>query len=161
MASSYTVVNPSSACRAFAAAPRFAKLAYSHAALALSPRCRSRSVRAVRPASLAASVRPSVCQQSLVKVGALCIQAWACRASETASFGYAGLAVQASILKHLTRLPVSQRLEPQSSMPVRFRTSLFASVAQHVCRSLGAQGQRTSNTRLVIEARTRRFPADA
>ena len=143
MVSSYTVVNPSSACRAFAVAPCFAKLTYSHAALALPPPCRSRSVRAVRPASLAASARHSICQQSPLKAGAPCRHAWASHASETASFGHAGLAVQAPVLKHLARLPVSQRLKPQSSMIERFCTSHFSSATQRVCRSLSARGRRT------------------
>ena len=93
MVSSFKVVNPSLGYRALAAAPCFARLAHSHASLALSPRCRSRSVRTVRPASLAASARYSVCRQSLVKVSALCDQAWACDASKTAGFGHAGLVV--------------------------------------------------------------------
>ena len=113
MVSSYRVVAPSPGCRAFARSVCFAKLAYSHAPFALPPHCRSRSGRAVRPASLAASARHSVCQQSPVRVGALCSQAWACRASKTPGFGRAGLAVQASVLEHSARPPVSQRLKPQ------------------------------------------------
>ena len=145
MVSSYKVVNPSLGSRTFAAAPRFAKLAYPHASLALSPRCRSRSAWAVRPASLAASARPSVRRQALVKVRALCSQAWVCQAGKIAGFGHAGLAVQTRISEHFMQLPVSQRLKPQSSMPVRFCTSPFASVAQRVCRSLGSQGRHTSS----------------
>ena len=34
-------------------------------------------------------------------------------ASKTTAFGHAGLAVQAPVSEHLTRLPVSQRLKPQ------------------------------------------------
>jgi len=145
MVSSYKVINPSLGCRTFAAAPRFAKLACSGASLALSPRCQPRSVRAVRPASLAASARPSVRRQALAKVRALCSQAWACHAGKIAGFGHAGLAVQARISEHFMQLPVSRRLKPQSSMPERFCTSPFASATQRVCRSLGTQSRRASS----------------
>jgi len=70
MVSAYTVVNPSLGHRTVVAPPCFAKLAYSQASLALSPRRRSQSARAVRPASLAASAPYSACRQSPVKVGA-------------------------------------------------------------------------------------------
>ena len=144
MASSYKVVNPSLGCRTFAAASCFAKLVYSRASLALSLRCRSRSARAVRPASLAASARHSACHLSPLKAGAPRGQAWARHASETASFGHAGLAAQAPVFKHLARLPVSQRLKPQSSMPARFCSVPSASAAQPICRSLRTQGLRAS-----------------
>jgi len=92
MVSSYTVVNPSSACRAFATPSCFAKLAYSHASLAFPSRCRSHSARAVRPASLAASARQSSCRQSLVKVWRVRgKQAWAFHASEITGFGHEAL----------------------------------------------------------------------
>ena len=145
MVSSCKVVNPSLGYRAFVESTCFAKLAYSHANLALSARCRSRSVRAVRPASLAASAPYSACRRALVKVTAPCSQAWACHAGKIAGFGHAGLAVQAPISEHFLQLPVSRRLKPQSSMPERFCTSPFASVAQRVCRSLGSQGRRVSS----------------
>jgi len=131
---------PCSGCRAFEGSSCFAELAYLGATLALSPHCPSLSARAVRPASLAASARHSVCQQSPFKAGAPRSQAWARHASETASFGRAGLAVQAALSEHFMRPPVSQRLKPQLSMPVRFRTNLSASVAQRICRSLSTQG---------------------
>jgi hypothetical protein len=111
MVSLYKAVNPSLSRGAFATTSCFAKLAYSHASLALSQRCRSRSARAVRPASLAASARLSVCRQPLVKAHASCSQA--CHARKAAGFGDAGLAVQASVSEHFTPLPVSQRLKPQ------------------------------------------------
>ena len=144
MVSSHSAIGPSSGCRAFEGSSCFAELAYSSATLALSSHCPSRSTRAVRPASLAASARHSACHRPPLKAGAPRSQAWARHASETASFGRAGLAVQASVSEHFTRRPVSKHLRPQSSMPVQFRTSPSASAAQHVCRSLGAQGRRTS-----------------
>ena len=113
MVSSHSALAHSSGCHAFAESACSAKLAYSRATLALSSRCRSRAARAVRPAPLAASARHSVCHQSLVKVGALRSQAWACQPCETASFGHASLAVPASVLEHFMRLPASQRLHPQ------------------------------------------------
>jgi len=67
------------------------------------------------------------------------------RAGKMASFGHAGLAVQAPVFEHFMRLPVPQRLKPQSSMFERFCTSLFASVAQRVCRSLRTRGRRASS----------------
>jgi len=145
MVSSYKVFNPSLGCCALAESPCFAKLAYSHASLALSQRCRPRSARAVRPASLAASARSAVCRQALAKVRTLCSQAWACHAGKIAGFGHAGLAVQARISEHFMRLPASQRLKPQSSMPEQFCVSPFASAAQYICRSLGSQGRRVSS----------------
>src|SRR6266568_6698112 len=63
MVSSYKVVNSSPGRGALATASCLAKLAHSHATLALSPRCQSRSARAVRPASLAASARKPFCHQ--------------------------------------------------------------------------------------------------
>ena len=144
MVSSYKVVNSSLGYRTFAAAPRFAKLAYSHATLALSPRCRSWSAWAVRPASLAASARPSVCHQSPVKVGAVQPNPGMPREQDRwlhpCNFGRSG-----SVSRHSTQLPVSQRLKPQSSMSERFCTSSFASAAQRVCCSLGSQGRHTSS----------------
>jgi len=134
MVSSHSVVARDSGRHAFGRSACSTKLAYS--------RCRSSSARAVRPA-LEASARHSACQQSPLKASAPCSQG-ACHAGETASFGRAGLAVQASVSEHFTRRPVSKHLRPQSSMPVQFRTSPSASAAQHVCRSLGAQGRRTS-----------------
>jgi len=145
MVSSYKVVNPGLGYRTFAAEPRFAKLAHSHATLALSTPCQSRSARAVRPASLAASARYSVCRRVLVKVRALCNQAWTCHTGTIAGFGHEGLAIQARISEHFMRLRVSQRLKPQSSMPERFRASPFASAAPRICRSLRSQGRRTSS----------------
>ena len=71
MVSSYKVVNQSLGYGALATPPCFAKLTYSYASLALSQRCRSRSARAVRPASLAASARCLACRRSLVEVGTL------------------------------------------------------------------------------------------
>jgi len=144
MVSSYKVVNPSFGCRAFATSSCFAKLAHSRATLALSPHCRSRSARAVRPAPLAVSARHSLCHQSLVKAGASRTQAWACHTSKSTAFGHAGLAVEIPVWEHFTPLPVSQRLKPQLSMPARFCTSPFASAAQHICRSLGSRGRRAS-----------------
>ena len=144
MVSSQSVVGPSSGCRAFARSLCFARLAYSHATLALSPGCRSRSARAVRPASLGGQ-RTALGLPSDSGQGRRNVQpGLGLPREQYRSFGHAGLAVQAAVLRHLTRLPVSQRLKPQSSMPVRFRTNLSASVAQHVCRSFGAQGRRTA-----------------
>ena len=68
-----------------------------------------------------------------------------CHASKTVGFVHAGLAVQAPISEHFMHPPASQPLKPQSSMPERFCTSPFASAAQHICRSLGSQGRRTSS----------------
>jgi hypothetical protein len=104
----------------------------------------SRSVRAVRPASQAVSARHLVCHQSPVKIGAPRRQAWAIHPSENAGFGHAGLALQSSGSENFMRLPVSQRLKPQLSMPARFCTHPFASAAQRVCRSLSTQGRRAS-----------------
>jgi len=70
MVSSHSAIGPSSGCRAFEGSSCFAELAYLGATLALSPHCPSLSARAVRPASLAASARHSVCQQSPLKAGA-------------------------------------------------------------------------------------------
>ena len=67
------------------------------------------------------------------------------RAGKMASFGHAGLAVQAPVFEHFMRLPVPQRLKPQSSMFERFCTSPLASVAQRVCRSLRTRGWRASS----------------
>jgi len=50
---------------------------------------------------------------------------------------------RAPTFEHFRRLPISQRLKPQSSMPERFCISPFASAAQHICRPLSAQGRRT------------------
>ena len=115
MVSSYTVVNPSLGCCALAGSPRFAKLAYSHATFALSQHCRSRSARAVRPASLAASARYSVCRRSPVKVGAVRLGLGMLREQDRwlrpCRFGRSG-----SVSRHFTQLPVSQRLKPQCSV---------------------------------------------
>jgi len=143
MVSSHSAIGPSSGCRAFESSSCFAELAYSSATLALSPHCPSRSARAVRPASLAASARHSVCHQSLLKAGAPRSQG-ACHASETASFGRAGLAVQASFSEHFMRPPVSQRLKPQSCMSERFCTYPLFSSARRICHSLSTQGRRAS-----------------
>jgi len=144
MVSSYTVVNPSLGCCALAGSPRFAKLAYSHATFALSQRCRSRSARAVRPASLAASARYSVCRRSPVKVGAVRLGLGMLREQDRwlrpCRFGRSG-----SVSRHFTLLPVSQRLKPKSSMPERFCISPFAPAAQRVCHLLGSQGRCTSS----------------
>jgi len=144
MVSSYKVFTLSFGRDAFAMTPCFAKLAYSRASLALSPRCQARSARAVRPASLAVSAPHPVCRQSPLRAGAPFSQDWACHASKTTSFGRAGLAVQASLSEHFMRLPVSQRLKPQSRMPARFCSGPFASAAQRICRSLRTQGWRAS-----------------
>jgi hypothetical protein len=124
--------------------PCFAKLAYSRASLALSPRCRARSARAVRPASLAASARYSLCRQSPVKVSAIRLGLGMPREQDRwlrpCKFGRSG-----SVSRQFTQFPVSQRLKPQSSMPERFCTSPFASAAQRICRSLGSQGRCTSS----------------
>jgi len=143
MVSSYTVVNPSSAGRASERSACFVKLARSHATLGLPPRCRSRSVWAARPASLAVSARQSSYRQSLVKVGVLCIQTWGCQASKTASFGHELFPFKRRSLR-TSWLPVSQRLKPQSSMPARFRTSPFASASAASLPCVGSQGQRAS-----------------
>ena len=144
MVSSYKVVNPSLGSRTFAAAPRFAKLAYPHASLALSPRCRSRSAWAVRPASLAASAPYSVCRQSPVKVGAaqpgLDMSREQDRWLRPRRFGRSG-----SVSRHFTQLSVSPHLKPQSSIPERFRASPFASAAQRVCHLLGSQDRCASS----------------
>jgi len=144
MVSSYKVVNPSLGYRAFVELACFAKLAYSHTSLALSPRCRPRSARAVRPASLAASARYSVCRRSPVKVGAVQPGSGMPREQDRwlrpCRFGRSG-----SVSRHFTLLPVSQRLKPQSSMPERFCTSPFTSAGQRVYRSLGSQGRRASS----------------
>ncbi len=116
MFSSYKVVNSSSGRGTFEAPSRFANLACSRASLALSPHCRSRSARAVRPASLAASARYSACRQSPIKVGALCNQAWAYHASKTTGFGHTGFGRSSSVWRHFIQLPVSQRLKPQCSV---------------------------------------------
>src|SRR5438045_3724123 len=63
--------------------------------------------------------------------------------NRVASFGHKGLAVQAPFFEHFMRLPASLRLKPQSNMSERFCTSPFASVTQHICRSLTSQGRRT------------------
>jgi len=144
MVSSYTVINPSSACRAFATPSCFAKLAYSHATLALPSRCRSQSARAVRPASLAASTRQPSCRQSLVKVWRVGQAGLGVSRKRDHRLRPRVFSVQAPISDHFMQLPVSQRLEPQSSMPERFCTSPFSSAAQRVCRSLGSQGWRAS-----------------
>jgi len=144
MVSYQSAIGPSSGRRAFEGTSCFAQLAYSSATLALSPHCPSRSARAVRPASLAASARYSVCHQSPLKAGAPFSQAWACHAGKTTSFGRAGLAVQASFSEHFKRPPVSQRLKPQSSMSERFCTSSLSSDARRICLSLSTQGRRAS-----------------
>jgi len=131
MVSSHSVLAHSSGCHALGKSSCFAKLAYSCATLVLSSRCRSWVARAVRPAPLAASARHSVCHQSLVKVGVLCSQAWACQPCKTASFGHTGLAVPASVLEHFMRLPASQRLQPQCVvMPTHSNAKLSASAAR-------------------------------
>ena len=50
-----------------------------------------------------------------------------------------------SSAEHFMHLPTSQPLKPQSSMPERFCISPFAPAAQHIYRSLGSQGRRTSS----------------
>ena len=104
------------------------------------------TIGAGRPSRFAGGQRTARCPPSISwsRLSASSKQAWAFRANRVASFGHAGLAVQAPIFGHFMRLPVSQRLKPQSSMFERFCTSPFASVAQHVCRSLGTQGRRIS-----------------
>ena len=132
------------ACRAFTTTPCFAKLPCLHATLALPSSCRSNSARAVRPASLAASARPSSCHQSLLTVTAPCIQAWACQASKTTSFSHEILPFKRRSLSTSCELPVSQRLKPQSSMPARFCTSPLASARAASLPFVGAQSRRTS-----------------
>jgi len=140
MVSAYKIVNPSLGYRTSAAVPCFAKPAYSRASLALSPRCRSRSARAVRPAPLAASARYSVCRQPPVKVGAtqpgLGISREQNRRLRPRRFARSG-----SVSRHFTQLPVSQRLKPQSSMFERFCTSPLFSATRRICHSLSAQGR--------------------
>ena len=51
---------------------------------------------------------------------------------------------KAPTFEHFRRLPISQRLKPQSSMPERFWISPFASAAQRICRSFRTQGWRAS-----------------
>ena len=160
MVSSYKVVNPSLGYRTFAVAPRFAKLAYSHASLALSPRCRARSAWAVRPASLAASAPYSACRRALVKVTALCGQAWACHAGTIAGFGHAGFAVQAPISEHFMHLPVSQLLTPQSSARTVLHQSICFSCAAHL-PFVGLARSAHVLAFLVFEARARRLSAAA
>src|SRR6266568_1680648 len=115
MVSSYKVFNQTLAYRVLASAPCFAKLAYSQASLALSQRCRSRSVRAVRPASLAASAPYSACPQSPIKVGAL-QPSLALPSEQDRWLRPHRLGCSASISMHFTQLPVSQRLKPQCSV---------------------------------------------
>jgi hypothetical protein len=139
MVSSYKVANPSSGYRALATASCFAKLASSHASLALSGRCRSRSARAVRPASLAASARYSVCRQSPVKIGAaqpgLGMPREQDRWLRPCRFARSG-----SVSRHFTLPPVSQRLKPQfvamhlQSCLISLKHSLFPRV--HVAYAL-------------------------
>jgi len=135
MVSSHSVLAHSSGCHAFGQSSCSAKLAYSRATLALSPRCWATAERAVRPAPLAVSARHSVCHQSLVKVGAPCIQAWACQPCKTASFGHAGPAVPASVSEHLMRLPVSQRLQPQCSVMQTHSNAKLSASATRVSAS--------------------------
>jgi len=71
-------------------------------------------------------------------------QASAFHANRVAGFDHAGLAVQAPIFEHFTRLPISQRLKPQSSMPERFCTIPLFSATRRICHSLSTQGRRTS-----------------
>ena len=99
-----------------------------------------------RPSRFAGGQRTARCPPSISssRSGASSQQAWAFHANRVASSGHAGLAVQAPIFEHFTLLPASQRLKPQSSMPERFCTSPFASVAQRVYHSLSTQGRRTS-----------------
>ena len=115
MVSSYNVVNPSLGYRTFAATPCLEKLAHSHANLALSPRSRSRSAWAVRPASLAASARPSACHRSPVKVGSVRLGLGMPREQDrwlrSCRFSRSG-----SVSRHFTQLPVSQRLKPKCSV---------------------------------------------
>jgi len=100
-----------------------------------------------RPSRFAGGQRTARCPSSISRSrsGASSQQVWAFRANRLASFGHTGLAVHAPIFEHSMRLPVSQRLKPQSSTPVRFCSSPFASAAQHICRSLRTQGRRASS----------------
>jgi len=124
---SYKVINPSLGHRTSAAAPCFAKLAYSHATFAISPHCRSRSARAVCPASLAASAQHLACHRSPVKVGAVQPGPGIPRAQDRwlrpRRFGRSG-----SVSRHFTLLPVSQRLKPQCSV-VQMRSNIKPSTA--------------------------------
>ncbi len=127
MFSSYKVVNSSLGRGALATASFLAKLAYSQASLALSSRCLSRSARAVRPASLAASARQSACQQAPVKVGAvqpgLGMPRERDRWLRPCGFGRSGL-----VSRHFIQLPVSQRLKPQCGV-VQSRSNTKPSTA--------------------------------
>jgi len=116
MFSSYKVVNPSLGCRTFAAVPCFENAAYSHAILALSWRCPPRSARAVRPASLAASARYSVCRQSLSQ-GRRCASrsSHVTRARSLASSKQVCL-FRLSLAAFQMQLRVSQRLKPRCSI---------------------------------------------
>ena len=142
MVSSYKVANPSSGYRALATTPCFAKLASSHASLALSQRCRSRSARAVRPASLAASARYSVCRQSPVKVDAAQSGLGMPREQDRWLRPWR-FARPGSVSRHFTQLPVSQRLKPQcvvmqqQSYPASLKHSLSRRV--EVARALSSR----------------------
>jgi len=144
MVSSYKVVSPSLGYRTFAAAPCLAKLAYSRASLALLLRCRSRSAWAIRPASLAASARYSVCRQSPVKVDAA-QPGLSMSREQDCRLRPRRFARSGSVSRHSRQLPVSQRLKPQSSMPVRLSISPFASACAASLPLVGAQGRRTSS----------------
>src|SRR6266568_8320849 len=77
--------------------------------------------RAVSHAQLGPSVplrwRPAHVSHPVVSLrpgfGASRSQAWAFKACEIADFGHEGLAFQAPVSEHFTRLPVPQRLKPQ------------------------------------------------
>ena len=139
MVSSHLVPARSSGCHAFGQSSCSAELDYSRATLALSSRCRSRSARAVRPTSLAASARHSVCHQSLVKVGASGSQAWARHASKTTGFSRTGLAVQAPLSEHFMRLPVSQRLKPKC---IVMQTHSNAKLSARAVKASASKAQR-------------------
>ena len=70
------------------------------------------------------------------------MQAWPFHANQVASFGHEGWAVHAPVSERLMRLPVSQRLKPQSSMPARFCTSPFASSCAARLPFVGVHAQR-------------------
>ena len=85
-------------------------------------RCQSRSARAVRPASLAASARLSSRHHSPVKVRRI-KHARAHHTSKIAAFSHETLAVHAPLFAHFKQLPVSQRLKSQCIvMPTRSNT---------------------------------------
>ena len=160
MVSSCKVFNLSLGRGAFAMTPCFAELAYSRASLALSPRCRSRSVWAVRPASLAASSRHSsasslwsrsVCYASRpgrtgrVRPQASVTQVGHSSSNLEAPHAASSLAAFEATIEHARTVPhQSLRFSCAARLPFVERAR-----SAHIRASL------------VIEASARRFPADA